>query len=105
MASLAEGLPLSVLEAMASARPVVATGVGDIPRAVQDGITGLLVPAGRPQALAAALADLLAAPAHAEALGRAGRVAVERRFAFSSTVRQYQDLYESVPAPSAGGDI
>ena len=103
MASLAEGLPLSVLEAMASARPVVATGVGDIPGVVQDGITGLLVPARRPQALAAALAGLLAAPERAQALGRAGRVTVELRFAFSSTVQQYQALYESVPVRSAAG--
>jgi len=105
MASLAEGLPLAVLEAMASARPVVATGVGDIPRVVRDGTTGLLVPAGQPKALATALAGLLAAPARAQAFGRAGRVAVEQRFAFSSTVQQYQALYESVPTSLAAGGM
>ena len=96
MASLREGLPLAILEAMAAARPVVATDVGDIPGVVQDGTSGLLVPPGQVKALAAALASLLGAPARAQALGRAGRAAVEERFAFSSTVRQYQDLYQSM---------
>lgn len=57
--SLSEGLPLAILEAMASQTPVVATRVGGVSEAVDHGRTGLLVPAGDPRALAAALRELL----------------------------------------------
>jgi glycosyltransferase involved in cell wall biosynthesis len=69
LCSVTEGSPNAVLEAMAAARPVVATRVGGIPDAVRDGDTGLLVPAGAVDALAAALRGLLRAPARARALG------------------------------------
>ena len=96
MPSLREGLPLSILEAMACARPVIATGVGDIPGAVQDGITGVVVPPARTEALAAAVSELLTSPTRAAAFGHAGRLAAERRFSFTSTVQQYEALYKSL---------
>jgi glycosyltransferase involved in cell wall biosynthesis len=68
-----EGLPLSVLEAMAHGRPVVASAVGGIPELVEDGVTGLLVPAGDVGALRSALEGLLADPILRRRMGRAGR--------------------------------
>lgn len=78
--SLAEGLPVVLLEAMAQARPVVATAVGGTPELVVDGETGLLVPPGDADALAAALRALLDDPRRARELGEAGRRRVEERF-------------------------
>jgi glycosyltransferase involved in cell wall biosynthesis len=105
MASLSEGLPLSILEAMACARPVVATGVGDIPGTVQDGVSGVIVPPGRPEGLAAALSGLLTSSARAAAFGHAGRLAAERRFSFRSTVQQYEALYRSLPVHRQGPSV
>lgn len=71
--SLQEGLPLSLLEAMASGLPVVATTVGGIPGVVKDGENGLLVPAADPTALRDALVRLLTNPALRQSLGAAAR--------------------------------
>jgi glycosyltransferase involved in cell wall biosynthesis len=79
-ASVAEGMPNSVLEAMATALPVVATAVGGTPEVVLEGETGLLVPPRDPFALADAMLKLLADPGLAEAFGRAGRARVEAHF-------------------------
>jgi glycosyltransferase involved in cell wall biosynthesis len=68
-----EGLPLCVLEAMAHGRPVVASAVGGIPELVEDGVTGLLVPAGDVAALRSALERLLADPVLRRRMGREGR--------------------------------
>jgi glycosyltransferase involved in cell wall biosynthesis len=79
-----EGLPISICEAMASAVPVVATRHSGIPEAVVDGETGLLVEEGDVEGMGAAIAGLLAAPAHAAALGAAGRRRAEARFSLAA---------------------
>lgn len=73
LASLHEGQPVAVLEALACSRGVVATAVGGVPEVVRDGITGWLVPPRDAVALKAALADALADRAVADARGAAGR--------------------------------
>lgn len=75
-----DGLPNVVLEAMASARPVVASAVAAIPTAVRDGSTGLLVAPGDAAALARALTALVDAPLRRAGMGAAGRAVVEREF-------------------------
>jgi glycosyltransferase involved in cell wall biosynthesis len=73
MASRYEGLPCAIVEAMAAARPVVATAVNAVPNVVISGETGLLVPPGQPDLLGRALEYLIENPAVAARLGRAGR--------------------------------
>ena len=100
LCSRSEGLPNSILEAMAAGRPVVATRVGAVPDAVTDGVTGLLVPPGDPAALAAALATLLRDPARREAMGRAGRNEARARYTPAAALEALAALY-GAPAPAA----
>jgi glycosyltransferase involved in cell wall biosynthesis len=94
--SWTEGLPMAVLEAMAHARPVVATPVGGTPEVVADGETGLLVPPRDPDALAAALRRLLDDPELRRRMGEAGRRRVAERFSADAMVERVLELYEEV---------
>jgi glycosyltransferase involved in cell wall biosynthesis len=87
-----DGLPVVVLEAMAAAKPVVATNLAGMPLAVTDGESGLLVPERDPAALAAAIGRLLADRATAEAMGRAGRTRVERDLTWAAIARVHDGL-------------
>ncbi len=108
--SLAEGISNTILEAMASARPVVATRVGGNPELVVEGETGLLVPRADPGALAEALGRYLDDPALARRHGAAGRRRVEAVFGLDAMVTAYQAVYDGLRrrrAPSrisAAGD-
>ncbi len=80
MPSFAEGLPMVIMEAMAGARPVIATYIAGIPELVQPGRTGWLVPAGDVSALIAAIRDLAQSPPETlDGMGRAGRERVLER--------------------------
>lgn len=96
LSSHMEGLGTSLLDAMAFARPVVATRAGGIPEAVEDGVTGRLVPPRDPQSLAAALLELLGDAEGREAMGRAGRLAFERRFTDARMVDATLAVYEEL---------
>lgn len=96
--SLAEGFGIAIVEAMAAARPVVATAVGGIPEIVVDGDTGLLVPPGDSVALAAAIERLLRDPAYARSLGERGRLRARQKFSIESAVRKHEELYEALLA-------
>lgn len=91
-----EAMPLSILEAMASGLPVVATGVGDIPRVVEDGVTGTLVPARSTEKLAAALEQLLSDPDERRRMGAAGRARVEERFTQKHAVGAIDEIYRQL---------
>jgi glycosyltransferase involved in cell wall biosynthesis len=94
--SLAEGLPLAVLEAMACGRPVVASAVGGVPEAVVDGRTGLLVPPGDAGALAEAIQRVLEDPAAGRRMGAEGRRRLEAHFSLDRVLGEVHALYDDV---------
>lgn len=94
----AEPFGLVVLEAMASARPVVATAHGGPLEIVADGQTGMLVEPGSPEAMATAIAALIADPARARAMGEAGRARAVSTYGIERTVARLQLLYDEVLA-------
>jgi glycosyltransferase involved in cell wall biosynthesis len=94
--SLAEGISNTILEAMASGLPVLATAVGANAELVLPGVTGWLVPPGEAGALAEGLVRLAQDAPAAAALGRAGRQRVEQRFSLGSMVAAYESVYQRV---------
>jgi sugar transferase (PEP-CTERM/EpsH1 system associated) len=93
LASESEGMSNTILEAMASARPVIATAVGGNPELVVDGETGLLVPPNDPPAMAAAIMKLLRDPEWGRHMGRLGRRRIEEKFSLEVMVRNYENVY------------
>jgi glycosyltransferase involved in cell wall biosynthesis len=105
-----EANPVSLLEAMASQKPVIATRVGSVPETVLDGQTGYLVAPGDEKQLAQRLIELLRTPKLASAMGRAGREQVLARWTEEHMTRGYEDLLSEIydrkargrPAPAEG---
>lgn len=90
-----DGLPNVVLEALATATPVVATPAGGIGAVVEDGVTGRLVPERDPVRLAAALADLLDAPHPARAMGAAARARVIQCYGWGRVAERFEAAYDA----------
>jgi L-malate glycosyltransferase len=93
LASLSEGLSNTLLESMAAGIPVVATAVGGNPEAVEQGVTGILVPPKNGAALADAICRILNQRDLAAAMGRAGRRRVSERFSTRAMVSESERLY------------
>jgi glycosyltransferase involved in cell wall biosynthesis len=91
-----EGLPMSVLEAMAAGLPVLATPVGGIPEAVSDGVEGFLVAPGDVAALAARLAQLLQDDGLAQRMGAAARRKVETTFSSQAVLPHVEKMYQEL---------
>ncbi len=89
-----DGLPNFALEALATATPVVATRVGGLPQAIEDGVTGRLVPERDAVALARALQDVLQDRATARRLGAAARAKVEHDFGWARVAERFEAAYD-----------
>ncbi len=98
LSSLSEGYSMALLEACATALPIVATDVGGNAEIVRAGATGTLVPPGKPAAMAKALLALLENPRQARALGDAARAWVEAEGSLASMAARYDVLYGTVSA-------
>jgi glycosyltransferase involved in cell wall biosynthesis len=107
LASLAEGLPLTIIESLVLGKAVVATRVGGVPEVVNDGESGLLVPARNVPALSSALMYMLGNPEKATAMGRRGQEEAIKRFRRETMFQQYSAYYERLLARqrASGGSL
>jgi glycosyltransferase involved in cell wall biosynthesis len=96
LASLWEGLPLVLLEAMASGLPSVVTSVGENPKVIEDGKSGLLIPPADEQILAETLRCLLREPLRWKRMGQAARERFERHFSLQGFMEAHERLYEEM---------
>lgn len=102
-ASRQEGLPIAILEGMASGRPIVATPVGEVPTLITDQQTGLLVPADDAESLAGAISVLLRDPQLRARLGAAARKRIEDEYSSTRMTADYLRVYEEAIGETAGG--
>ncbi len=100
-ASRQEGLPMALLEGMASGRAIVATAVGEVPTVLAHERTGVLVGSEDVAAMAAAIEDLLRRPERRRVLGEAARQEVQERFSAEAMTGRYREVYATAIAGSA----
>jgi glycosyltransferase involved in cell wall biosynthesis len=103
--SLNEGLPMTVLEAMAASRPVIATRVGAIPNVINDGENGLLVDPRDSEGLRSAIASLLNDPERCRRLGVQAHTWVGRNYTAEAMALKYREMYEQVLGKRAPSEI
>lgn len=96
--SLSEGLPVVLLEAMASGCPVIASDVGGVGELIKDGVSGMLVPPMNASELAAILQRVLSDDGYRAALARRGLAVVQETFSLQAMARSYEDLYSRYAA-------
>ena len=98
--SMLEGFGIVLLEAMAMGKPAVASRVGGIPDAVEDGVTGILVPPANSRQLAEALVALLENSTLRQSMGEAGRKRVETFFSLEKTIKELECCYNQILSQS-----
>lgn len=98
LSSIAEGTPVTILEAMSTALPVVSTRVGGVPEVVVDKVTGKLVPASDAQSLADAFAFYVRQPELAVKHGIAGKERVEKLYSVASMLSAHTNMYDAMYA-------
>ena len=101
LCSRSEGLPHALIEGMAAGRAMIATRVGGNSEIIEDGVTGVLIDAGDPTALAAAIRRLVGHPDETLRMGQAAREAVASRFQLEAMFRRFEDFYQRLPATSS----
>ena len=96
-----ESFCLGILEAMCFARPAVSTAVGGVPEVVEDGVSGLLVPAGDADGIARSIETLIHDPERRRKLGLAAQIRARERFSAAVIVPRYEALYRRLAHPQA----
>ena len=96
-----EGLPNAVIEAMSAGVPTIATKVGGTEEIIDDRVTGMLVPARNPDALAQSILKMVQDPARREAVGKAARVKIKNTYGLDICAHAYDDLYQSIMTPES----
>jgi sugar transferase (PEP-CTERM/EpsH1 system associated) len=96
LSSYSEGLSITLLEAMAAGLPIVATDIGGNPEVVNDGETGMIVPAQDPDALSQAMAWVFEHPAEARRMGERGRERVRKEFSIDAMIGGYEQIYREL---------
>jgi len=102
LSSHTEGLPVSVLEAMAAGLPAIATRVGGASEVIEDGVSGILVEPGNAAALSSAMVRVARDPAFAQDLAHRGRNRAVEHFSTCAMVEKYKALYHTLSQGSAG---
>ncbi len=93
------------MEAMAAAKPVVATSVGGVPELVQDGKTGYIVPPRNPEALALAMEKMMALSDEERfEMGKSGKAHIEANYSLERVVDQWEELYKELLQKKGLGD-
>jgi glycosyltransferase involved in cell wall biosynthesis len=100
--SLIEGLPMALLEAMASKKPIVATRVGAIPQVIQDGHSGYLIDPGDTEGLAIAIMGLLADPQKAGKMAGNAYKVVREHYSSQKMAKEYEQVYREVLKDNCG---
>jgi glycosyltransferase involved in cell wall biosynthesis len=103
--SYGEALPMALIEASASGRPVVATDVGGVREVISDGTSGTLIPPGEITAIGEALIDLLQDHDRQARMGQAGRVLVQERFDMYSWARRLANVYAEAMGGSQAKEL
>lgn len=101
--SFTEGMPVSILEAFAWEKPVVASRVGGVPEVVEHGVSGLLVEPGDAEALAAAIGELIADPDRARRMGEVAGRRVRERFGSGRQAAEFKALFDTVGTQGGSG--
>ena len=101
-ASRREGMPIALLEGMASGLAIVGTRAGEIPTVIEEGVTGVMVEVEDPLALAGAIVAMLRDPGRRYQMGVAARDRISREFSAERMMTDYLSLYESVLAAENG---
>jgi glycosyltransferase involved in cell wall biosynthesis len=94
---------VSLIEAMAAGVPVVASSVGGVPDVVEDGVTGVLIPARQPDVVASAIVSALAQPERASAMASRARRSVRERFDSARLVQETEAMYRETLIEIRGG--
>lgn len=104
LSSIREGLPVSLLEAMAAGCAIASTNVGGIPEAVKDGESALLVSPGEPRTLAGAIGRLLSGRELGARFGENASRIIDERYSASAITREIEDIYTRLTAAARGED-
>ena len=105
LSSAWEGMPVVILEAMASSTPVVATSVGAVPEMVSDGVSGFVVPPKDHQSLANAMEQMMGLPERTrQAFGQAGYIRVKAEFSRDSVIDKWEELFRHLLGSKAARD-